>query len=344
MDEQQLQMENDIIPMVTNHLKENDGFSHLPNELQLEPAPEQKKADVEPKENRSERLSRKARYDQQRLAQAFEREQNANARAYYSEQVTPLLYQKTQNLEAMLQQQIDQNLELKELSAMKLLEDAKMEGNTEVEVKAINLIAQINAEKVSEQQRRHMEQFSAPYAQPQFNMPPYAQPQQNMPYTPQPANYYPPVEQPANPHFDEWLDKNPWCDPNSKQFDTELAAEAAIISRQIEKNYTIRGEKEKIGTPQFINEVSKILENKYSNKPSYPPNYYPTNVGPVNRHNSPISFDNDGVPTTVELTPEEKKFALDWDYDGNPSEAERYRRYARDKIAVMQRRRAAGNY
>ena len=63
--------------------------------------------------------------------------------------------------------------------------------------------------------------------------------------------------------FNEWIEKNPWANENSEDFDPDLHGEADEYSIKLMKKYTISGRKSEIGSSEFFDEISNYIHSKY---------------------------------------------------------------------------------
>jgi len=121
-------------------------------------------------------------------------------------------------------------------------------------------------------------------------------------YTYEPLPYYPqaipqqPVAPPiTNPHMVAWLEENEWAHPNSDKYSPMAMNTAQQVAEVLNNHYTMRGEPEKIGSPEYFHIITSEVETAFgarqpvqapppSNYPMPAPQQtsrYPTSTAPV---------------------------------------------------------------
>lgn len=152
---------------------------------------------------------------------------------------------------------------------------------------------------------------------------------------------------------EEWLIENDWFDESSSNYDPELAEEAYKVDAYLAKKYKLERKSNLIGTPQYLEEISSHIRNKYlgtsapeedydggeeeyedpikpiKEKPRQP-------VAPVNRASSPSPYTNQPTSSrTVKLDADEKAMALSMEYGKPLSPQEKIKLYADYKYKLM---------
>jgi hypothetical protein len=154
----------------------------------------------------------------------------------------------------------EDNLVTKEQSILNALKVAKEEGDIDKEVNLSHELSKIAAEKstydlyknqISPQQQMQQEQ---PYYNDYdiVNAPPID------PYIPYQE------DEPENEHLENWLENNPWADPNSHNFSPRLRAEINDIASEFDRMLEYDGSAHMIGTPDYFNSLDTIMRERYS--------------------------------------------------------------------------------
>jgi hypothetical protein len=123
----------------------------------------------------------------------------------------------------------------------------------------------------------------------------------------QPQQYQPPVQQApvqqvqeeldeeTTEDLQDWLMENPWCDPESPQYDKRLGQKAAEIGQEISAQLKEKGQE--MEPRQFLDTVAEVLERKYPQRvnrawssqntqdPAYNERFYEM----PRRHTSPVA-------------------------------------------------------
>jgi len=117
------------------------------------------------------------------------------------------------------------------------------------------------------------------------------------------------------PRTANWIQKNPWFQPNSSDFDPEMHEEATIYARRIERRYRSEGREDEIGGVDYFTEIDRHMQIEFPDAfserstPSkkVPPMSRQSNVAPVGRSANP------GQPAkntkSIRLTADQRRMA-----------------------------------
>lgn len=142
------------------------------------------------------------------------------------------------------------------------------------------------------------------------------------------------------PRTRDWIEKNPWFQPQSPDFDAEMHEEATQYARRIERRFKADGRADEIGSASYFKEIDKHMRAEFADvipdtsapKKATPKMKRDNSVAPVVRSGGSDS------PTKrtakVSLSPAERQFARNMAASGaykkangqrmNDAEAERY--------------------
>jgi hypothetical protein len=208
---------------------------------------------------------------------ALAQESQAKDQTLYSLQVQlaereRLIAEKDQALrqkEAETHKVFENNLEIEERSIIENLKRAKIEGDIDAEVKYEQDLARVKANQSSFDIYKHQNQINQAQQQeddtvfyPELN--PYQQPQ---PY----------IAAPELPEaLGEFLDRNPWCNPQSPHFNPALANEAEQLAGEFKNYLDIHQQSELSYTPDFYSSIENAMRAQYAlnsnNEDSYEDN------------------------------------------------------------------------
>ena len=62
---------------------------------------------------------------------------------------------------------------------------------------------------------------------------------------------------------ENWVSNNPWCDPESNQYNEEIAQDVLEFSKLIDKRYARLGQEDKILSQQYFDEIDKYVAEHY---------------------------------------------------------------------------------
>ncbi len=215
----------------------------------------------------------------------------------------------------------------------KLLE-AKRNGETETEIDLQTKLNLVSAELNNA-------------AEALQSAPPRAAPVE----APRPAPVSPPAAAPAQaemaPETAAWIGRNAWFQNGSPAYDAEMADEARLFARRVERRLTAEGRAADIGrTPAYWMEIDRHLRTEFPDAfddpvpttRGVPPMSRDATVAPVQRGGAPAP----GAPTgnKVRLSAEERSFAHQMAANGafrkndgsRPSAAEAERMFAAQKL------------
>lgn len=201
--------------------------------------------------------------------------------------------------------------------------EAKRNGDNEAEV---DLQAEFNRVVAERQEAKEwLETTRSPRA-------PAQPPEQRQAPAPAPA----PQQQQLPAETAAWMSRNTWFQAGAPDFDPELAEEARLFARRLE-----RRKPQEIGTPAYFMEIDRHMRTEFPDAfddvapaapRGVPPMSRDATVAPVNRGGAPAP----GAPSgrTVRLTAEQRSFAHQMAANGaftnatggrlTPAEAERH--------------------
>lgn len=125
----------------------------------------------------------------------------------------------------------------------------------------------------------------------------------------------------TNEGYLEFLEENPWCDPNSPSFHQGLLDEANNLADELNKRLHIAGESHLIGTPTYYDQISQYMRKSYGAQEQESQERQPTSrrtkgfsqsssrVAPVNPQYNGGSTHSEYAPSVNMLKPEERAFA-----------------------------------
>lgn len=215
---------------------------------------------IEYKKDRSQRRKRKSQqrieaiiaenkmkdYQQQHLVELLQEKENqlaearalAEQNAYYSN----VYYEKS--------------LEENENRILKELENAKEEGDIKKEIEIHKQLADIAAQK-------HTQRFSKTINR---NSREEKYPDNNNIYSPEQFQNYQSQQQlqpQLSEHEEEWLEENPWADPNSPEYDQQLNNEFRELVENVNKRLRFNKRSDFIGSPEYLKLLSEEMNKRY---------------------------------------------------------------------------------
>lgn len=159
----------------------------------------------------------------------------------------------------------ENNLFTRENAIINELKVAKEEGNIDKEIELSKELAKVAADKST-----HGLYKSQLNNQPRYEPSPVP----NYPYNNQ-SNLYPEptygrdlhspnnYEEPINEAYDNWLDKNPWADPESQNYSPRLRDEAVSLANELDEMLRYNGNSEYIGTPKYFDSIDNLMSERY---------------------------------------------------------------------------------
>lgn len=142
------------------------------------------------------------------------------------------------------------------------------------------------------------------------------------------------------PRTRDWIEKNPWFQPQSEDFDAEMHEEATMFARRLERRFKADGRADEIGSSSYFKEIDKHMRAEFAD--AIPDRSAPKKATPkMKRENTVAPVVRSGgsdSPTKrtakVSLSPAERQFARNMAASGaykkpngqrmSDAEAERY--------------------
>lgn len=142
------------------------------------------------------------------------------------------------------------------------------------------------------------------------------------------------------PRTRDWIEKNPWFQPQSEDFDAEMHEEATMFARRLERRFKADGRADEIGSSSYFKEIDKHMRAEFAD--AIPDRSAPKKATPkMKRENTVAPVVRSGgsdSPTKrtakVSLSPAERQFARNMAASGaykkpngqrmTDAEAERY--------------------
>ena len=133
----------------------------------------------------------------------------------------------------------------------------------------------------------------------------------------------PAVQQPAQPkqgtpslepRTAQWIQNNPWFQPQSADFDPEMHEEATLYARRVERRYRAEGRGDDIGSLEYFTEIDRHMRREFPDafsEVSTPSKKSP----PMGRDSKLAPVHNSGAPgqqknsKTVRLTADQRRMA-----------------------------------
>lgn len=242
-------------------IESDDSFNDSPETVESENVAERstKKSNFR---SRGDKNKLKSRLDQTTYEKNLYLAQNRELMARLQDQERILAenrYKAAQN-EQQRDAYYEDNLVTKEQSVLNALKVAKEEGDIDKEVNLSHELSKIAAEKstydlyknqISPQQQMQQEQ---PYYNDYdiVNAPPID------PYIPYQE------DEPENEHLENWLDSNPWADPNSQAYSPRLREEVNHLATELDDLLRYDGSAHVIGTPEYFQSLDNLMRERYA--------------------------------------------------------------------------------
>lgn len=142
------------------------------------------------------------------------------------------------------------------------------------------------------------------------------------------------------PRTRDWIEKNPWFQPQSADFDAEMHEEATMFARRLERRFKADGRADEIGSSSYFKEIDKHMRAEFAD--AIPDRSAPKKATPKMKRESTVApvvrSGGSDSPTKrtakVSLSPAERQFARNMAASGaykkpngqrmSDAEAERY--------------------
>lgn len=66
------------------------------------------------------------------------------------------------------------------------------------------------------------------------------------------------------PRTRDWIEKNPWFQPQSAEFDAEMHEEATVFARRLERRFKADGRADEIGSSSYFKEIDKHMRAEFA--------------------------------------------------------------------------------
>lgn len=142
------------------------------------------------------------------------------------------------------------------------------------------------------------------------------------------------------PRTRDWIERNPWFQPQSEDFDAEMHEEATMFARRLERRFKADGRADEIGSSSYFKEIDKHMRAEFAD--AIPDRSAPKKATPKMKRESTVApvvrSGGSDSPTKrtakVSLSPAERQFARNMAASGaykkpngqrmSDAEAERY--------------------
>jgi hypothetical protein len=215
----------------------------------------------------------------------------------------------------------ENNLQTRETAILNELKVAKEEGDVDREIALSKELAKVAADQSTyglyKSQMRNQPPAYEPH--PTYNDPNiYPEPNFGNGLRPQEDNYD--YEEPVNEAYENWLYKNSWADPASRNFSPHLREEANKLANELDDMLRYNGDADVIGTPSYFASIDEAMSQRYGIKKqertpvSREPQNSSYSVAPVSRSGSSMADqymrrNPNSTRNSVQLTEEEYKIA-----------------------------------
>ncbi len=238
--------------------------------------------------------------------------------------------QELRNRELNTQRLYESNLENEERSILQNLKLAKEDGDIDAEIKFQQDLARVKGEQTTYNVLKQQQQYTPSDVEDSdttfypTNTNPYNYDESQ--YADDPQDQY---EEDLPEAYQEFLDRNPWANPNSQQYSPELADEATVFAAELNKRLKFNNSSNMIATDEYFSTIENVMRERYSVDDSESDaeedyNDYDQSeqyqqqarsispVGGVSRQGATMADQyamNKGSKSTVRLTPDEFKLA-----------------------------------
>lgn len=233
------------------------------------------------------------------------------------EQLLALKEEQLKQNELRNQKLFEANLETEESSVLQKLRQAKQDGDIDLEVKLEQDLARVKANQAAFDvlKIQQQNQVQAPYEEDTTFYPEVTSSYDYSAYRDEP-------ELPES--YQNFLDRNPWANPNSNAYDDSLLNEANSIAEDFNKRLKFNNQANLIGTDAYYDAIEKVMHESYAlNKSNqeqsnnyYQQNYNPSPMTGVSRQGASMADHyayknntNSSMGGALPLTPLEYKIA-----------------------------------
>lgn len=212
----------------------------------------------------------------------------------------------------------EQSLDNEEQRVLSELKFAKENGEIDKEVELTQKLSDISAQKRTQSLSKTLQKQQA------------NQNDNNNYYQPQNYNRPPPPTEDVNEDLEDFLDLNPFLDPNSHDFDQEISNEIGQFASDLNKILKVNRNSNMIGTKEYYEIINEEINKRYGLENTtrqnnydedYENNYSNNNydVAPVNRKGSSMTnryvpnnqnYNPQSNPQRMSLSPQETEIAI----------------------------------
>ena len=316
----------------------DNGASQYSQEMP-EQSPQEASTRRKKKENSLKKQLQQLRYDN------YIKEQKAREleeRVRLQEQILSQKQNQVEQYENQSNAYYENNLQTRESSILNELRQAKEEGDLDKEILLSKALAQVTAEQSTyglyKTQRRQEPSFDEEESSDSSLYQPHYQ-------QGGPPVVFDDYESDDESPLSQWLDQNPWADPDSNQFSQRLRQEVNEFAKELEEHLKYNGQGNLIGTSSYFSALDDIMKDKYgansSSKSKGENESFSNPVSPVSRSGSSLAdqyvSQNQGHSRNrISLSDDEMKIArslkIKLPNGRYMSEAEAINEYAKNKM------------
>jgi hypothetical protein len=137
------------------------------------------------------------------------------------------------------------NIDLSIDKVKKALEKAYMDDDVEAKVNLTAELSELSAQKARNEQYKAMVKSQEEHRKQNNEV--------------QKQN----VRQQYEPEVEEWIEKNPWFDQNSQDFDAEMHDTVQHFAQTLEHQYVLKGKQHKIGSEDYFKEIDDFVKERF---------------------------------------------------------------------------------
>lgn len=163
------------------------------------------------------------------------------------------------NKELNNQQLFETNMKAEEFSIMQGLRSAKEEGDIDREIELQRDLARVKGEQSTFDALKIQQQYQEPATFDDEDISFY--PSVN-PYAYEADHYQEPAELPDE--FVDFVERNPWVNPNAREYSPELAREADALATEFTKRLKFNNQAHLVGGDEYFSEIENIMRDNYS--------------------------------------------------------------------------------
>ncbi len=157
------------------------------------------------------------------------------------------------------QQLFETNLKAEEYSIIQGLRSAKEEGDIDREIELQRDLARVKGEQTTFDVLKIQQQYQDPATHDEEDTSFY--PSVN-PYAYEADHYQEAPELPDE--FVDFIERNPWVNPNAREFSPELAQEADALATEFTKRLKFNNQAHLVGGDEYFAEIENIMRDNYS--------------------------------------------------------------------------------